>query len=132
MVVSTIPPEILAMMEAWVPASQEVIHDNWMEQQEKVLDRQWSGTVWFERQKYPWPLAQRENLFALHMEPSDGGDRVRAAETQHSARGLPPRRSTGKNGALQQGALLQSRLLALKPFAAFLLFRRRWNDAFLS
>ena len=33
----------------------------------------WHTAVWFERQKYPWPLAQRENLFALHMEPSDGG-----------------------------------------------------------
>ena len=40
----------------------------------------WHTAVWFERQKYPWPLAQRENLFALHMEPSDGGDRVRIVQ----------------------------------------------------
>jgi len=40
----------------------------------------WHTAVWFERQKYPWPLAQRENLFALHMEPSDGGDRLRIVQ----------------------------------------------------
>jgi len=36
--------------------------------------------VWYEQDVYPWPLAARENLFAMRWEASESGGLVRIVQ----------------------------------------------------